>query len=129
MPRRINSRPEQEIQKLEQDSRHFSLAGKTDHFERVAREDFLLVDPRGNLRTKAEELRRRRNGETKFESIEVDEEQIRVFGNAAVITGRSKVRGRHRENRVDGTYRFTRVYVNDQGTWRIVSSHSTRVEP
>jgi len=52
---------------------------------------------------------------------------VRVFGETAVVTGRSPVKGRPggRALVVPGQYRFTDVYVKRDGRWQAIASHST----
>jgi len=57
-----------------------------------------------------------------------EEVQVRVLGEtAAVVTGRSPVKGRPggRALVVPGRYRFTDVYVKRDGRWQAIASHST----
>ena len=54
--------------------------------------------------------------------------QVRMLSDtAAVVTGRSPVKGRPggRALVVPGQYRFTDVYVKRDGRWQAVASHST----
>ena len=61
------------------------------------------------------------------ESIETDEIQVRVYDNAAVVTGRATVKSRFKDQDLSGRYRYTRVYVRQQGRWRIVAYQATRI--
>jgi ketosteroid isomerase-like protein len=118
---------EEEIRKLEADARNASLAGDTGFFERVASDDFLSVDPRGETRTKAQMIEHRNSGNMKFHSIQVEDERVRTYGNAAVVTGTAHVKSKHERTEITGSYRYTRVYVKQLGRWRTVSSQSTRI--
>src|SRR5437867_4308515 len=49
--------------------------------------------------------------------------QVRVYGNAAVETGRSTMNGQDKGRTVPRDTRFTRVWVKQQGRWRLVANH------
>jgi len=59
----------------------------------------------------------------KFQSITTDDVQVRVYGNTAVETGRSTMIGQDKGQIVPRDTRFTRVWVKQQGRWRLVANH------
>jgi ketosteroid isomerase-like protein len=69
----------------------------------------------------------RRLGKMIFHSITADDIRVRIYGNTAIVTGHTEVRGQHEGRGVAGDYRYTRVYLRKAGRWRVVSSHSTRI--
>jgi ketosteroid isomerase-like protein len=68
-----------------------------------------------------------KSGDVKLEKIDVDEEQARVYGNTAVITGRAHVLGAFKGQAFDRTARYTRVWVKLKGAWKLVSFHETLI--
>jgi ketosteroid isomerase-like protein len=119
---------EEHVRSLERNARSASLEAKHVVFERILSENFVCINPRGEIMNKAQALESRRKGEMKYDSLDVSEELVRVHGDTAIVTGRSRVKGRHNNRASSGDYRFTRVYMKQQGEWRIVSSHSTRIQ-
>ena len=85
--------------------------------------DFIGVGPSGAVRTKPQVISDFRSGELKFQSITTDEVQVRVYGNTAVETGCSTMNGQDRGKAVPRDNRFTRVWVKQQGHWRLVLNH------
>ena len=63
------------------------------------------------------------SGDLKFQSITTDDVQVRVYGNTAVETGRSIMNGQDKGQTVPRDTRFTRVWVKQQGRWRLVANH------
>jgi ketosteroid isomerase-like protein len=63
------------------------------------------------------------SGHLKFQSITTDEVQVRVYGNTAVETGLSTMVGQDKGKAVPRDTRSTRVWVKQQGLWRIVANH------
>jgi ketosteroid isomerase-like protein len=59
----------------------------------------------------------------KFQSITTDEVQVRVYENTAVETGLSTMIGQDKGKIVPRDNRFTRVWVKQQGRWRLVANH------
>lgn len=61
----------------------------------------------------------------KLTSYELDELTVRVYGRAAVVSGRLKQKAAIPGEDWSGTYLITDVWVNRDGTWRAVSRHSS----
>jgi len=87
---------------------------------------------RGTHRTSVEEAIRKLDNERiqaqihadlEFQSITTDDVQVRVYGNTAVETGRSIMNGQDKGQTVPRDTRFTRVWVKQQGRWRLVANH------
>ena len=58
-----------------------------------------------------------------YQSITTAEVRVRVYGNAAVETGRSTMVGQDRGKAVPRDNRFTRVWVMTGGRWQLVANH------
>jgi len=91
--------------------------------ERIYAADFMGVGPSGAVRTKPQVISDFKSGELKFQSITTDEVQVRVYGNTAVETGRSRMDGQDKGKAVPRENRFTRVWVKQQAQWRLVLNH------
>jgi len=118
---------EQELTKLEQDRAQATVKGDTAFLDQTTADDYTFVSPRGALRTKAQILADFKSGELKFEGYDLDDLQVRVYGDTAVVTGRSTQKGKAYGQDAAGKYRFTRVYVKKDGKWKSVAFQSTRV--
>jgi ketosteroid isomerase-like protein len=93
--------------------------------DRLMADDYVLTDPLGNVRTKAESLAAIETNELRFESTESDNVNVYVNGDTAVVTGRSTFRGRYKGWPMAGQYQYTDVLVKRSGGWQAVSSHIT----
>lgn len=89
-------------------------------------DDYTFITPRGFLITKAQMLKGIGDGAFRYEYREVYELDIRVFGDAAVVTGRSVHTAQQHGRDMSDAYRFTRVYVHQQGRWVAVAWQTTR---
>jgi ketosteroid isomerase-like protein len=115
---------EQEISQLEKGMQDAMLKGETALFEKVATDDYLVINPMGVVGTKAQAVAGASN--IKMESFSADDVKVRVYGDAAVVTGRATVKGQLKTaadaaQDISGQYRYTRVYVKQQGQWRLAS--------
>lgn len=115
---------EQEINQLEKGMQDALLKNDTALFEKVATDDYLVINPVGMVGTKAQAIANSDN--VKLESFSADDVKVRVYGDAAVVTGRATIKGQLKTGAdamqdISGQYRYTRVYVKQQGRWRLAS--------
>jgi ketosteroid isomerase-like protein len=65
---------------------------------------------------------------TGLESLELSDLVVRVDGNAALVTGINRVRGRDAQGRpMDYRIRFTDTFVKRDGRWLVWASHANRI--
>ena len=112
---------------MKQDRAQATVKGDTAFLDQNTADDYTFISPRGALRTKAQILADFKSGEIKFEGYDLDDLQVRVYGDTAVVTGRSTQKGKAYGQDAAGQYRFTRVYVKKDGSWKSVAFQSTRV--
>jgi ketosteroid isomerase-like protein len=91
--------------------------------KRIYADDFIGIGPSGTVRTKPQVIADFTSGDLKFQSITTDDVRVRVYGNTAVETGRSTMIGQDKGKTVPRDNRFTRVWIKQQGRWRLVSNH------
>jgi ketosteroid isomerase-like protein len=89
----------------------------------ILSDDFVGVGPLGFLLTKPEWLARHQSGDLTYEAVDLDEMTVRVYDRAAILVGRQLQRGAYRGNRVDGQFRTTLVFVQQEGRWRLAGLH------
>jgi uncharacterized protein (TIGR02246 family) len=121
---------EQAIRQLDQERIQAQIGADAAALDRIYAEDFIGVGPSGTVRTKAQVISDFTAGSLKFQSITTDEVLVRVYDNTAVETGLSTMIGQDNGKAVPRDTRFTRVWVKQQGRWRLVANHySLRVTP
>ena len=79
----------------------------------------------GQVINKADTVAARRTAQLRYESIEVSEMVVRLYGNTAIVTARADVKGKELGEEFSGPYRFTRVWVRRSGHWLTVSYQAT----
>ena len=114
---------EQVIKKLDNERIQAQIHADVAALKRIYADDFIGVGPSGTVRTKPQVIADFTSGSLNFQSITTDDVQVRVYGNAAVETGRSTMDGQDKGKTVPRDTRFTRVWVKQQGRWRLVANH------
>jgi ketosteroid isomerase-like protein len=127
---------EREIRDLEAQFARAVVHPDRAFYERVLADDFTHTSHSGVFKTRAEWLAEDkfggkadpRLGRTTYEAFEVDDLAVRVYGDTAVVTGRTTPKGTDaRGQPIRGRYRFQRVWVKRQGRWQAVAFQGTRV--
>ncbi len=119
---------EQAIKQLDNERIRAQVGADAVALDRIYADDFIGVGPSGTVRTKAQVISDFTSGDLKFQSIVTDEVQVRVYDNTAVETGLSTMSGQDKGKAVPRDTRFTRVWVKQDGRWRLVANHySSRI--
>jgi uncharacterized protein (TIGR02246 family) len=114
---------EQTIRQLDHERIQAQISADAVALDRLYADDFLGVGPSGTVRTKAQVIEDFTSGKLKFQTITTDDVQVRVYGNTAVETGRSIMNGQDKGKSVPRDTRFTRVWIKQEGRWRLVANH------
>jgi uncharacterized protein (TIGR02246 family) len=114
---------EQTIRQLDNERIQAQIHADAAALDRIYADDFIGIGPSGTVRTKPQVLTDFTSHNLKFQSITTDEVQVRVYENAAVETGLSIMVGQDKGKAVPRDNRFTRVWVKQQGRWRLVANH------
>jgi ketosteroid isomerase-like protein len=124
-----SSSGEKEIRALEEERNQAILHGDAAVLERMTSDDYTFITLRGELRTKAEIVKGFQSGSFKYESRTISDLKVRVYGDTAIVTGRSSQQGKENGKDYSGDYRFTRVYVRQKGQWVTVALQTTLIQP
>jgi ketosteroid isomerase-like protein len=118
---------EKELMTLAKDSEAAFARNDTAFFDRILADDWTLISPDGEAKTKARVQREMKDGTFKVESGETLELKARVYGDAGVVTGRTRLKATYKGKPVRSTDRWTDVYIRRGGKWLCVSSQATPV--
>lgn len=92
--------------------------------------DWSVTDSSGAVLTKQQVLDQTfASIDRSIDAMTIDQVQVRMFGDTAVVTGRTRASGKYQGNSVTATLRFTDVFVLRAGRWVIVASHGSSVAP
>jgi ketosteroid isomerase-like protein len=115
------------LEQMEKDRAQAVVKKDTATLEKMTADDYVLIDANGKVRTKADTMNDIKSGTISIQSNDVDDLKVQLYGNTAVVTGRSNPKGTIDGKDVSGPIRFTRVYVKRNGTWQSVLFQQTRI--
>ena len=118
---------EQAVMQMEEDLRVAISKGDAKAYARIVGDDYVFTNPDAVMRTKAQMVSAYDSGSIKYESVKFDEIKVHPYGDAAVVTGRSTVKGMDGGKDISGQFRYTRVYVKRQGRWQLVATQVTSI--
>ena len=84
---------EDEIKNLEETRNQAVLHGDVGTLDRMTSDDYTFITLRGEMRTKSDILKGFASGSFHYESRQISDLKVRVYGNTAVVTGRSVQKG------------------------------------
>ena len=117
-----------QLKRMEKQRAEALMKGDAGLLDRTTADDYTMITSSGQLRNKARMMGDLKSGEVKFQSADVDDLQVRVYGDAAVVTGQHIQKAQSGGNDISGQYRFTRVYVKQKGQWKAVAYQATRIK-
>ncbi len=124
-----DTKAKDEILQIERERNKAIVHGDAAALERMTADDYTFITLRGELRTKAEIVQGFKSGSFHYDSREVSELNVRVYGSTAIVTGRSNQKGQENGKDYSGDYRFTRVYWKEGGRWQTVALQTTLIQP
>ena len=123
------------------------LAGDDEIVESLTADDYVQTDISGYVQDKSAWLNEyfrplaamMRAGKFRWDTYEEKNVQIHIFDNAAVVTGSMNLKGtgakpsghtwvESSETTFAGTLHFTRVWVNQNGGWRLAALQNALVK-
>ncbi len=118
---------EEALMQLERDWCNASLKNDVDWLTRVLADDASFVTATGQRQNKAQVLADFKAEQTK--TCQVDQMQVRAYGDTAVVTGRWRITGTDAKGKPFPTPEsmFTDTFVRLNGQWQCVASHSSAV--
>lgn len=118
---------EQEVTRLT-DQYIAALKGKdTAALERIWADDLTFITLRGDVQTKAQRLADIQSGANRFDSLETTDRTVKVYGDTAVMTSLTTLKGQYGGQEASGRFRVTNVFVRRGGQWQIVSLQMTPI--
>ncbi|HEX2694415.1 MAG TPA: nuclear transport factor 2 family protein [Acidobacteriota bacterium] len=118
---------EQELLKLEQDWTNAAVKADLAFLDQILAEDWVFTDPEGVVWTKAQSQAALKSGEDVITSMVPDDMKARVYGDAAVVTGRNTTKETLKGKDVSGLYRWTDTWIKKAGRWQCVATHASEI--
>jgi len=103
--------------------------GDADALESLWANDLEIAVPHMSVLTRADAAKFAHSGQMKFERYYTSDLHVRVYGDAAVVSGRLQRLRTMNGQQVSDDWRFTKVYVREAGKWRVVAFHASEGAP
>jgi ketosteroid isomerase-like protein len=118
---------EQELIKLENEWADAWVRSDVAFNDRIMSDDFTWTSPSGEVWTKAQDIEEIKSGGSVIASWVLTDVKVRVYGDAAVVTGRSTVKETYKGKELSGQVRWTHTWVKRDGRWQCVAAHSSEI--
>jgi len=92
-------------------------------------DDFRQIDGSGNVETKSSFVEGLMFPELEIDPYTVEDFEVRVYGDVALLSGRTQMPGRYAGEPFSSHYRYIDVYVRRNGEWRVVSVQIFKIAP
>ena len=118
---------EQEVRQLDRQLGEAITRRNIAALDRIFADDYTHTNPLGETFPKAQVLAGIEFGLLVIESFNTDRVNVRLYGDAAVVTGHATLKGQYHGQDLSGEYRYTRTYVRRPGQWQLVATQFTRI--
>jgi len=88
---------------------------------------FTLTNSRGEISDFAQNLEEVAAREPRYEVFRNHDQNLRLYGDAAIVTGITTVQGRSKGEPFAADFQFTDTYVRRKGHWLLAASHASRL--
>ncbi len=120
---------EQEVVALVQEWMDAEVKADMAFLDRFIADDCVITDPAGIVWTKTQFLAGLKSGEGAVISSVLDNLKARVYGEAAVVTGRMTARQTFQGQDISGQYQCTDMLIKTAGRWQCVAIHLSSIAP
>ena len=121
------SRDVKELTRLETVWNEAHLRGDAAALDRLWADDLFVTVPDMPVMNKQGSLAIWRTGRMKFDIYKTSDIRIRVYGDAALVTGQLERIRDSSSQKFEDDWRFTKVYVRRAGRWQVVAWHGSHV--
>jgi ketosteroid isomerase-like protein len=90
-------------------------------------EDFRMIDGQGNVENKQQFVDGILDAKLTIDPYTVEEFDVRLLGDTALLSGRTRMTGKHDGQPFESNYRYIDIYARRNGVWKIVSVQITRL--
>lgn len=103
--------------------------GKNDPaaLDRIYADEYTFVGDTGTVMTKAERIAAFKSGDVKYESINIEVERIRFFGDTAVVVTHITTKFAPSSKISGGKFVTTATFVKTKGRWQLAGAGNTRL--
>jgi hypothetical protein len=107
-----------ELREVKSNNAH--LAGDAAALDRLWADDTQVIVPNMPPMTKSRSLAFAKSGRMQFQRYETSGIKVRLYGDAAVVTGRLRRTRTISGKQIEDDWRFAKTYTRESGNWRVV---------
>jgi len=111
----------QELMRLETVWNEAQQNGDADSLDKLWADELEVTVPKMPVMSKSEVLGFARSGRMRFQRYQTSGVKVRVYGDAAVVSGRLQRTRTLNGKTLDDDWRFIKVYVKRDGRWLVVA--------
>ncbi len=115
------------VLQTERDLANAYLKSDADGIAQGVMEDYTLTNSVGKITTRANDIAEAKKNDPKYEIFENNDMKVRVYGNAAVVTGKTHTKGISGGKPFDLQFQFTDTFIKDGGRWRLLAGHVSKL--
>lgn len=115
----------QQLEKLKKQWSEAEVNRDIAFLDKLYADDLEIGTSQGDVLNKQQMMERVKDPDHKWDQVDSDHIHVRVYGNVAVMTDLTTVRGTDKGKSFGGVYRFVRIFVRQQGRWRVVLAQAT----
>jgi ketosteroid isomerase-like protein len=119
---------EQEIRRVEAELCKAFEDGDAPTLRKDLDPTFTLTNSRGEVSDFAQNLDEVGKREPRYEVFRNHDQNVRLYGDAAIVTGITNVKGRSKGEPFTADFQFTDTYVRRKGRWLLAASHASRLQ-
>jgi ketosteroid isomerase-like protein len=117
-----------ELIRIEREIGRANLDCDYNYFDRIEADDFIFTDAAGGVSDKKQDMAGEKDCHKSDGTYEVDDAEVRLYGNTAVVTGRVTMTRKNKDEKVvTRRSRFTDVFIWRAERWQLVAGHSSRI--
>jgi ketosteroid isomerase-like protein len=113
------------LSRLEESWNEAHLRGDADALRKLWGKDLVVTVPNMPAFSREQSLAVWKSGKFKLERYETSDVRIRLYGDAAVVTGRLQRTRRMGDRKTDDDWLFTKTYVRSKDGWQVVAFHAS----
>jgi hypothetical protein len=116
-----------EILELEERLRLAMCSSDIAELDALLSEKLIFTNHVGQVISKSEDLESHRNRIFEISTILLSNTKLIELGNSVVVTTQAQISGSYNGAPASGEFCFTRVWSNIEGSWKVVSGHSSLI--
>ena len=118
---------EREILRVEKAICQAFETGDADHLHQSLDEHFILTSSTGVVTDRAQNIAEVEKRDPFYEVFRNHGQNLRLYGDAAIVTGITTVKGRSGDDAFAADFQFTDTWVYRDGQWKLAASHASRL--